>query len=478
MPIGLAAFGIGIVAQLTIGAPVSLRDAVAEALAHSPALGASIDRTEAAAIDERRVRADFAPNLAPVFRIGTSPDGVTERALGVDLTQRLLTGATLSATVADRRFDPAAVAASTAVATNDLSYTLTVAQPLLRGFGASARASLRQATRGVTGAERLALEHRRDLVVTVAAAYLDALQSARTVTESERALERARQLHRSSTARVTVGLATELDVSRADWLASTAESALLSARDQQADALDRLKRLLGRGLSEPLALTDADLAHPETLLDAFAPPEPAATADDRLAALIAMALTTRADALEAQDRVGDAERAEGVARWNLLPQVNLEVGYSRAGLAPTGYVAPIAYGTSGWRVGITSDYSLNRGGVSANAALAAIGVRAAARARDEVALQIAEDVRRADRDWSRTGAAITLQTKAVAMAERQLRLAEIRYERGLAGNFDVTDAENNLYQANTGLVAAQAAHALAGLTLRRVVGALDPEVWR
>jgi outer membrane protein TolC len=61
------------------------------------------------------------------------------------------------------------------------------------------------------------------------------------------------------------------------------------------------------------------------------------------------------------------------------------------------------------------------------------------------------------------------------MAERQLRLAEIRYERGVAGNFDVTDAENNLYQANTALVAAQAAHALAGLTLRRVVGALDTE---
>jgi outer membrane protein TolC len=63
----------------------------------------------------------------------------------------------------------------------------------------------------------------------------------------------------------------------------------------------------------------------------------------------------------------------------------------------------------------------------------------------------------------------------VTLAERQLRLAELRYESGVAGNFDVVDAANSLFQANSGLIAAQADRAVLGLMLRRVSGMLDLE---
>lgn len=460
---------LALVAQTITGgsAPLSLRDALAEALANSPALGAAADQVAAAGIDERRASASFAPNLSPVMRLDTAPNGATERALGADITKRFAFGTAVSLNVADRQ-------SSLIGDTHDLGYTFTLSQPLLRGFGAPTKAPLEQARRNVVGAERAELDARRDLVVAVAAAYLDALQADRVVAEADRALARAEQLRRSSAARVSVGLSTELDVSRAEWFASQSAAALLDARDRQTDARDRLNRLLGRPIDSGVTLTDVDLSNPSTLLDAFAPPAPASDAD-RLGALVAMAMASRADVREARDRVGDARRAERVAHWNLLPQLNLEVGYAKAGLVPDAIAAPVGSLATGWRLGLSSDYSLNRSTANAAAASAAIGVRAATRSVQEAELQIAEDVRRADRDWSRTAAAIDLQTKAVAMAERQLRLAEIRYERGVAGNFDVTDAENNLYQAHTALVAAQAAHALAGLTLRRVVGALDPE---
>lgn len=472
MQIALVATG-ALVAQLAASGapqPLALRDAIAEALAKSPVLGAAADQVAAAGIDERRTKAAFAPNVSPVLRINTGPSGATERALGAGITKQFAFGTALSLNVADRRSSSTPVTGGS----GDLGYTFSLSQPLLRGFGAPTRAPLEQARRNVVGAERAETEARRDLVIAVAAAYLDALQADRVVTEADRALKRASDLRRSSTARVTVGLSTELDISRADWLASQSEAVLLDARDRQTDARDRLNRLLGRPIDGPVTLVDADLSQPTTLLDAFAPPSPGSDSD-RLGALVAMAFAARADVREVRDRVRDAERAEHVARWNLLPQLNLEVGYANAGLTPSSIAAPPTSLMSGWRVGVSSDYSLNRAAASAVAASAAVGVRAATRTVQQAELQIAEDVRRADRDWSRSAAAIDLQTKAVAMAERQLRLAEIRYERGVAGNFDVTDAENNLYQAHTALVAAQAAHALAGLTLRRVVGALDPE---
>ena len=475
MQIGSVAFVVGLVAQLAAGsAPLTLRDAIGEALANSPMLGAAADQVAAAGIDERRARAGFAPNLTPVFRLDTTPSGATERRLGAAVSQQLPAGTRLSIDVADQR---STWSGSSNPASSDLAYTFALSQPLLRGFGTSVKAPLIQARRNVVGAERAELEARRDLVVAVAAAYLDALQSDRVVSEAERALSRAAQLRTSSAARVSVGLSTELDVSRADWLASQSEAALLDARDRQIGARDRLNRLLGRPIDSPVMLADADLSQPTALLSAFEPPSPAST-DDRIGALVAMAMASRADVTEVRDRVHDAQRAQRVARWTQLPQLNVELGYAHAGIAPATVIAPAGAFVSGWRFGLTSDYSLNRAAASANTATAAIAVRAATRSVQQTELQIAEDVRRADRDWTRAAAAIELQTKALAMAERQLRLAQIRYERGVAGNFDVTDAENNLYQAHTALVAAQAARALTGLTLRRVVGALDPEAIR
>ena len=40
-------------------------------------------------------------------------------------------------------------------------------------------------------------------------------------------------------------------------------------------------------------------------------------------------------------------------------------------------------------------------------------------------------------------------SKAVGLAERQVRLAQLRAERGLAGRFDIIDAEAALFDAHT-----------------------------
>jgi outer membrane protein TolC len=88
-----------------------------------------------------------------------------------------------------------------------------------------------------------------------------------------------------------------------------------------------------------------------------------------------------------------------------------------------------------------------------------------------------DEVRRAYRAWTRTLSTTEIQSKAVVLAERQLRLAQIRYERGVAGNFDVIDAENNLIQAQSGLIGAQVERALAGLILQRVVGTLNAQAF-
>ncbi|MCC6990666.1 MAG: TolC family protein, partial [Acidobacteria bacterium] len=91
-----------------------------------------------------------------------------------------------------------------------------------------------------------------------------------------------------------------------------------------------------------------------------------------------------------------------------------------------------------------------------------------------MAVRAAADVRRAHRGWARSAETLAIHQRAVGLAEKQLRLAELRYERGLAGNFDVVDAENNLFQAQSALIGAEIERGLAALRLRRAAGALDP----
>lgn len=471
MSITASLVGVALLAQAVAAqppSPLSLRAAMAEALTASPTLGASADDRTMAGIRERVAAAGLSTTIAPVLQTGTNAGGLSERSIGLDLSKRFSTGTRVVANVSGQEIG------SGLAPYRDAGYTVGVSQPLLGGFGGVFKAPLVQARRDVVTSERALADARLDLIVNVAAAYLDVIQAQRLVGVASRSMDQARTLRASAAARVSVGLATELDVSRADWMASQAEATWLAERDAEADATDRLSRLLGRSSGAPLQLESADLTSPALMLAAFEPPPLSNDQAARSAELVSLAIANRPDLRESRDRIADAERAQRIARWDLLPQVSLDVSYLHRGVG--NWSSPLMWaGANGWRVGLSTDYSFNRASANAGVAETSVAVRAAERAARDHEGRIADEVRRADRNWTRSAATIEIQTKAVALAERQLRLAQLRYERGIAGNFDVIDAESNLYQAQTALVSAQGAHALAGLTLRRVTGTLSPE---
>ena len=54
-------------------------------------------------------------------------------------------------------------------------------------------------------------------------------------------------------------------------------------------------------------------------------------------------------------------------------------------------------------------------------------------------------------------------------------LATYRFERGLADNLELVDAENNLFRTESGLIDAEIDRALAMLARSRAAGILNPE---
>lgn len=439
------------------GRPLTLAAAIGEALGRSPALRPAEDAIEIAAIRQTVAASRFGLKMGPTFTAGSDALGTMHRRFGFTAAKRMTTG-----TQVRIDGDWLHYGAEETPYGGGGGVTVAVTQPLLRGLGPAITAPLRDAERATVTSERSLEEARRNLILVVAGAYYGAVRQQRLVESGGRALERAVALRRASEARTRVGLATKLDVLRADLLVSESQAHVDRQRELLADSLDQLKVLMGRPLDAAIALPIGDVA-------AGSPVDVTGTSDT-LDSLIASALSRRLDVREARDRIVDAERTAAVSRWNLLPQVDLTVAYTKRGFGGDVF-GPLL---DGWRFGLTTSYPLDRAAEAAAAGTAKIATRAARRALTDLEQQAAADVRRAWRARERAGAGIEIQTKAVALARQQLKLAEMRYQRGVAGNFDVIDAESNLFRAESALITAETERALAELALQRAAGTLDP----
>jgi outer membrane protein TolC len=130
---------------------------------------------------------------------------------------------------------------------------------------------------------------------------------------------------------------------------------------------------------------------------------------------------------------------------------------------------------NGWRVGFGSTYSLNQRSDAAAAALAGIAAHGAERALAEVMERAAVDVRRAHRSMEQADELQGLLKHSLELAEQQRELATMRYERGLADNLEVVDAENSVFQAQSALISADIDRAMSVLLLQRATGTLSPD---
>jgi outer membrane protein len=440
---------------------LTLRQAVQEALNRGQSLASANDRVEISEMQVRVAESRFGLKIAPTLGAGAEPTGLLQQNAGVTLSRRLPTGMEITA-----RADSVKYQTGTSHA-RDAGYTIAVSQPLLRGAGRAARADLDDARSAVAASKRSREEARQDGILQVAQAYFAIVRQERLLTVGQRALDRARALLATSEARAKVGLVTQVDVLRAELVAAQAESALASSVQALQDATDVLKVLLGRPLTSDIAVASGEIERVAAL-------PLSANADVSLDALIAEALSRRPLLEDARAQVERAAHAARIASWNLRPQLDVTASFTRRGLGNAeSDVLNRLWG--GWRLGFTSSYNVDRASVQANAAAATVSSRAATRAAADTERRVTADVLQAYRSWQRAASAVTLQEKAAALAEKQRQLAQLRYDRGLAGNFDVVDADASLLQAQSSLVAAQIDRALAAIGVRRATGTLSLE---
>jgi outer membrane protein TolC len=431
---------------------LSLGATVASALAHNSSILDQADNVTAAGFRVGVSRAQFLPQLTP--RFSRTSDGTS---FGFDAAQRLpWSGGTVEGAAAFTTNED-----TTTPSARSAAATLLIRQPLLRGAGPNATYyDLTNSRRAQQTQERSFELGRQRLAIQATSAFYNVIAQRQLLTVSRQSLKRSESLQKASEARLKVGLASKLDVFRAELQAAQTEDALVRSEAALASALEQLRSLLALPPGEPVEPPAVSLMQTVTT-----EPEP-------LEALVARALENRLELQEARDQVADSARSLSLAKQNLLPQLDATLAVTRLGGGPS---LADAWSSADTRatLGVTTSYPLERSADKANRALAEIDQTSRQRALRQRELDVEGEVRAAVRDLLRIRKSVDLQKQAVAVAAQQRRLATLRYERGLASNFDVVDAEGSLVLARSALVGLLASYKVAEIELKRATGTLD-----
>ncbi len=430
---------------------ITLENAWRAGLRDGFTIASARDSLRAADIQELQARSYFFPKITPSYLHGPNESGWSIAA-----SQAIpWLGGQVRAERINRTFEGVLTPSAKA---NDTFVVWT--QPLLRGFGPNASLyDLRNARRGRAAQERNLVLSKQRFMVDVARAHFQTLAQRELLSVARQSAIRSVALRKASEARLDVGLSNKLDVYRAQLSESQAEQSAVQAETALQSAIERFRFLLGKAPDDPSEPAPAEIPVPGA--DDLGPVE----------TLIEIALAARLDLAEVHDQIDDARRAASLSRQNLLPDMALNLRYTeQTGSGPGG---PFVATNRRWESFFSASLPLERAADVARLQLSNLDVAARERSYAQRRYEVESEVRLTHRELLSLSRSITTQSGAVDIADQQLRLANLRYQRGLASNFDVVDAEGSLLAARSSLVQLLAAYQVGRLDLERVVGRLN-----
>jgi outer membrane protein TolC len=295
--------------------------------------------------------------------------------------------------------------------------------------------------------EQLAAEQ----VATAAAlAYIEDLRAIRDIHDAQSNLALSRRLAEQAAHQHDAGLATAVDVVRADARVAIDHQSLIQAQLTAFLTDLRLKRLVGRTLASEIALSDPG----EELFQK--PPD--------VAQALAQARSDRIELRITRERLTAETYGLSAAKAGYLPTVSARADYGFSGNTPG---STARTGSLGGSLEFpVFDGSLTRGKIEE-----ARGLASAARSQDDDAqIQVEEDVRQAVLALSAEKDDVDAAEIRKSLAERELDLAHDRYSSGAGDNIQVVAAQASLADALKSRTDARARYADSRVSLAAALG--------
>ncbi len=306
---------------------------------------------------------------------------------------------------------------------------------------------------GIEVAELDAEATRRDTMATVGLLYVEALRAAAAVKASEANLELNQQLLRLAQDRKAAGMATGLDVTRAQVQLENEKQRLLIAHNQRGRTKLNLIRAIGIDFDVELVLTD------ELKLVEVEPQTPHE-------ALLA-ARENRVELKAQAQRQKLANLTLSSIHSERIPSVRFDGDYGFIGLGPD-EALPTR------NVGVTLSVPIFDGGQrEARISESRSQLRQEDIRMKDLAAQITLEVRDALLTLSSTRQQVLVAQEGLRLALRELELSRERFAVGVANNVEVTNAQASLARARDNVIEALANFNAARINLARAKGELQ-----
>src|SRR6185503_5098836 len=288
--------------------------------------------------------------------------------------------------------------------------------------------------------------------------YLEALRADRAVVAAQANVELARALLQLAQDQRNAGVATGVDVTRAQTRLAEQQVGLAQAQTDSEQARLNLQRLIGLPLGSPLTLTD-QLRFVEEPLPSVETAETQAAHDRR-----------EIQVAEEESRVTQLELQS--VRAEHLPSLEVLGDYGSSGITPDNFALPTR------RVAVQLNVPIFNGGLTQGRVTAA----ASRQRQTELELsnvrgQVEEDVRLALTTLRTAAVQVRAAEESVTLAQRELEMSRDRFRAGVADNLEVITAQVSLANARVAQVTALAQHNAARLNLAAALGRAETFRW-
>jgi NodT family efflux transporter outer membrane factor (OMF) lipoprotein len=291
------------------------------------------------------------------------------------------------------------------------------------------------------------------LVASVANTWLALVADDELLTITQETLRTREESLRLTRLRFDNGVASEIDSRQAETLYETARATHAALRRQRAVDLDTLALLIGQPVP-------ADFRTPAGTTAINFPDLPAGLPSD--------VLTARPDVRQAEQQLIAANANIGAARAAFFPKIALT---AQAGSASTSLSGLFKSGSFGWTFAPSAvmtifDWGRNSANLESSKVQREIAV-----AQYEKAIQSAfKEVADALAGRANYGEQVDAQRRAVDADSVRLKLAQLRYDNGVASYLDLLDAQRTLFADQQVYVQAKLAQLQNQVTLYKALG--------
>lgn len=325
-------------------------------------------------------------------------------------------------------------------------------------FDLSAIRNYQAGRAGVRVAELEQALAREQVASSAGLLYLEALRAERAVKAAQANVDLAQTLLQLAQDQHNAGVATGVDVTRAQTRLAEQHTALAQAQTSSEQARLNLQRVVGLPLGSPLVLTDQ--------LRFVEEPEPSVDT------AVAQAAQDRREIQVAEERNKISQLETQAARAEHLPSLEVVGDYGPSGITPNSFDLPTR------RIAVQLNVPIFNGGLTQGRVTAA----ASRQRQSELQLanirgQVEEDVRLALTTLRTAAVQVRAADESVTLAQKELEMARDRFRAGVGDNLEVVTAQTSLANARNAQVNALAQHNAARLNLAAALGRAQTFRW-